>query len=35
MEYHNFALQHYYQVEPLDYATVLADTWRWRGQLLP
>jgi len=26
MEYHNFALQHYYKAEPLDYDTVLADT---------
>ncbi|MCP5122955.1 MAG: adenylosuccinate synthase [Pseudomonadales bacterium] len=35
MEYHNFALQHYYQVEPLDYATVLADTLAMAPQLLP
>ena len=26
MEYHNFALQHYYGVEPLDYDAVLAET---------
>ena len=26
MEYHNFALEHYYQVEPLDVDKVLADT---------
>ena len=35
MEYHNFALQHYYQVEPLDYTTVLADTLAMAPQLLP
>jgi len=35
MEYHNFALQHYYQVEPLDYETVLADTLDLSKELLP
>ena len=35
MEYHNFALEHYYQVEPLDYATVLADTLAMAPELLP
>jgi adenylosuccinate synthase len=35
MEYHNFALEHYYQVEPLDYATVLADTLEMAPELLP
>ena len=35
MEYHNFALQHYYQVEPLDYDTVLADTLAMSRELLP
>jgi adenylosuccinate synthase len=34
MEYHNFALQHYYGVEPLDYATVLADTLAKAPELL-
>jgi adenylosuccinate synthase len=34
MEYHNFALKHYYQVEPLDYATVLADTLAMAPELL-
>ena len=35
MEYHNFALQHYYQVEPLEYDKVLADTLALSEQLLP
>ncbi len=35
MEYHNFALQHFYQVEPLDYDKVLADTMAMAKQLLP
>jgi adenylosuccinate synthase len=35
MEYHNFALQHYYQVEPLDYDKVLADTLEMADQLIP
>jgi len=35
MDYHNFALQRYYQVEPLDYATVLAETLALAPQLLP
>jgi len=34
MEYHNFALQQYYGVEPLDYATVLADTLAMAPELL-
>jgi adenylosuccinate synthase len=34
MEYHNFALQHYYGVEPLDYATVLAATMAVAPELL-
>jgi adenylosuccinate synthase len=34
MEYHNFALQHYYGVEPLDYATVLAATMALAPELL-
>jgi adenylosuccinate synthase len=35
MEYHNFALEHYYQAEPLDYDKVLADTLAMGEQLLP
>lgn len=35
MEYHNFSLEHYYKVEPLDYETVLADTLAMADQLLP
>ena len=35
MEYHNFALRQYYQVEPLDYATVLEETLAMAPQLLP
>ncbi|MCB1702361.1 MAG: adenylosuccinate synthase [Halioglobus sp.] len=35
MEYHNFSLKNYYQVEPLDYATVLADTLQMASELLP
>ena len=35
MEYHNFQLQHYYKVEPLDVEQVLADTLRMGEQLLP
>ena len=35
MEYHNFALEHYYHAEPLDYDKVLADTLAMREQLLP
>ena len=35
MDYHNFALQRYYQVEPLDYATVLEETLALAPQLLP
>ena len=35
MEYHNFTLQHYYQVEPLDYETVLNETLAMGEQLLP
>ena len=34
MEYHNFALQQYYGVEPLDYDTVLADTLAMAPELL-
>jgi adenylosuccinate synthase len=35
MEYHNFALQHYYQVEPLELEKVLADALAMGRQLLP
>ena len=35
MEYHNFVLQHYYQVEPLSYDKVLADTLDMADQLIP
>ena len=35
MEYHNFSLQHYYQVEPLDYEDVMASTMTMAEQLLP
>jgi len=35
MEYHNFALQHYYHVEPLDYDAVLAEAMTMGQQLLP
>jgi len=35
MEYHNFALEHYYKVEPLDYETVLAETLAMADQLIP
>lgn len=35
MEYHNFALEHYYKAEPLDFEKVLADTLAVSGQLLP
>ena len=35
MEYHNFALKLYYQVEPLDYQRVLDDTLRMSTDILP
>lgn len=35
MEYHNFALEHYYQVEPLDVDAVLAETLAQGAELLP
>ena len=35
MEYHNFALQHYYKVEPLDYTRVLEETLVMAKELLP
>jgi adenylosuccinate synthase len=35
MDYHNFALEHYYHAEPLDYDTVLAETLAMGEQLLP
>ena len=35
MEYHNFALEHYYQAVPLDYAEVLDQTLSYRERLTP
>ena len=35
MDYHNFQLEHYYKVEPLDVEEVLADTLTMGEQLLP
>ncbi len=35
MEYHNFALEHYYKVEPLDVDKVLSETLAMADQLLP
>lgn len=35
MDYHNFQLEHYYKVEPLDYATVLQETLAMASELLP
>ena len=35
MEYHNFALQHYYKTDPVDYDTVLSDALRMGEELLP
>ncbi len=35
MEYHNFALQHYYQVEPLDYESVRQSALEQGRQLMP
>ena len=35
MEYHNFALQHYYKVAPLDVEEVLADLLKRGQELLP
>jgi adenylosuccinate synthase len=35
MEYHNFALEHYYKVEPLDVDEVLSETLAMADQLLP
>jgi len=35
MEYHNFALTQYYQVEALDYDQVLADALAWGEELKP
>jgi adenylosuccinate synthase len=35
MEYHNFVLQNYYHVEPLDYDRVLNDTLAMGEELLP
>jgi adenylosuccinate synthase len=35
MEYHNFALQNYYRVAPLDYEQVLAETLAMAPDMLP
>ena len=35
MDYHNFQLEHYYKVAPLDYDTVLRDTLAMATELLP
>jgi adenylosuccinate synthase len=35
MDYHNFQLEHYYKVAPLDYDTVLQDTLTMAAELLP
>ncbi len=35
MEYHNFALEHFYRTEPLSYERVLAETLEMGEQLLP
>jgi adenylosuccinate synthase len=35
MEYHNFALQHYYQVEPLDFEAVRDNSLAQGRQLMP
>ncbi len=35
MEYHNFQLEHYYGVQPLDVEVVLAETMELGAQLLP
>lgn len=35
MEYHNFALEHYYKVEALDVEQVLSDTLRMGKEILP
>ncbi|MDO8862685.1 adenylosuccinate synthase [Haliea sp. E1-2-M8] len=35
MDYHNFQLEHYYKVAPLDYETVLRETLEMAAELLP
>jgi adenylosuccinate synthase len=35
VEYHNFALQHYYKVEPVDFDSILQDSLTWAEQLRP
>jgi len=35
LEYHNFALEHYYKVEPLNYDAVLAESLAWAEELRP
>ena len=35
MEYHNFALQHYYKVNPVDYQTVLDEAMEMAKEIVP
>lgn len=35
LEYHNFTLEHYFKVEPVDYDEVLAQARSWAESLLP
>lgn len=35
MEYHNFALQHYYKAEPVDYQTVLDEALTMATEIVP
>ncbi|OED40935.1 adenylosuccinate synthase [Endozoicomonas sp. (ex Bugula neritina AB1)] len=35
MEYHNFSLQHYYKVDPVDYQTVLDEALEMAKELVP
>ena len=35
MEYHNFALEHYYKVKPLEFSQVLEQTLAYRERLIP
>lgn len=35
LEYHNFSLEHYYKVEPLNYDEVLAEALVWAEELRP
>ena len=33
MDYHNFALEHYYNAEPVDYEEVLEQALEWGRQI--